>query len=96
MVGTQCTLREVAWLWSRASNRGSYSHGTLPSYIIPGGDLAPSDQVLSDWVSGAQFPEVLAYSFRQHQDIRGSCPQDLGYQGCEKPDGVEDEPRPLA
>ncbi len=48
VVETRCSVEEVAWLWSRASHRGCYSHGLLASYMNPGGDSVPADEMLSN------------------------------------------------
>ena len=57
------------WLWSRASHRGWYSRGFSSLYVNPGGDLAPADEMLSEWVQGAQLRELVTYPFRRRQHI---------------------------
>ncbi len=69
VVEADCSLEEVAWLWSRASLRGAYSRELVPCYINPGGELVPADQLLSDWVGGVQFRELVAYKLQRLQHI---------------------------
>ncbi len=71
VVETVCDLPKVAWLWSRASLRGSYSHGAWPAHYNPGGDLVQAEYVMHSWISGVQFKEVLALRFakKQHMDL---------------------------
>jgi hypothetical protein len=65
-----CELPTLAWLWSRASLRGSYSNGAWPAYYTPGGELIPADDVMHAWISGVQFKEELASPFTKNEQIK--------------------------
>ncbi len=64
-----CSLEEVAWLWGRASHRGRRSFGTRPGHRNPGGELAPADIMMHDWISGMQFKEVVSCGFARQRRI---------------------------
>ncbi len=68
-VEAQCSLPEVAWLWSRASTRGAYSNGAWSGHINPGGERAPADAVMHGWISGVHFEEVVAYKFTKERRV---------------------------
>ncbi len=46
VVEAQCSLEEVAWLWTRASTRASYSSAALSGRLNPGGHLVPADDAM--------------------------------------------------
>ena len=69
VVESRRSLKEVSWLWSRASHRGCYSNATFGPEINPNGDLVPADDVMHAWVGGVQFRETVSYRFDRQEHI---------------------------
>ena len=69
VVEAECSIPEVAWLWSRASHKGCYSNSTFAAHLNPDGDLVPADEVMHSWIGGVQFKEIASYKFSTQQHI---------------------------